>query len=206
MLERIFLFPIPNTVLMKGTSLPFHIFEPKYLQMTEAALNEKTPVAVSYSRSNGEYLDQICVGGPLNLVQDNPNGTKLVIINGQSKYRLVELIQEKPFRIFNAQKIEEIPTISTTSREDLEAIKLYFKQWTIRNVPTESESEKIFAMMDNDEQLISYSTLFLLKDVHEKQEILEAKSFEAKIELIKKCLLPNEIKLGEFLPPLKLRD
>lgn len=187
---------------MKGTSLPFHIFEPKYLQMVEMANREDLKIAVSHSRSNGEYIGQVCVAGPMTIVQENPNGTKLIVISGESKYKLMNMTQEKPFRCFEAKKLDERPLISQSNREDLAVIRDYFRAWADRNVHNEQESNKIYQVMDNDEQLIGYSTLFLLKDVHEKQKILEALSFDEKIQMIKKFLLPKEIKLGEFLPSI----
>jgi Lon protease-like protein len=203
-MEVICLFPIPNSLLMKGTTLPFHIFEPRYLEMVERAVRDELPVAVCPSHSNGDYIGQICVGGALNIVQENANGTKMIVISGEAKYKIHRMIQEKPFRIFEAEELKENKAIDDHAKADLTEIKNYFLQWSKRNIHNPAEAERIQTMVHNSEQLISYSALFLLKDVHEKQKILEASNFNQKIELIKTYLLPKEIKISQFLPPIKL--
>ena len=39
-LEHIALFPLPNAVFFPNTMLPLHIFEPRYREMTQEAIED----------------------------------------------------------------------------------------------------------------------------------------------------------------------
>ena len=40
-------FPLPRAVFFPHTSLPLHVFEPRYLEMIETCIKESSPVAVA---------------------------------------------------------------------------------------------------------------------------------------------------------------
>lgn len=63
--ETVPVFPLPNTVLFPRTVLPLHIFEPRYREMTERALEGDGYIAMALRRVGGEeagYHDVGCLG------------------------------------------------------------------------------------------------------------------------------------------------
>jgi hypothetical protein len=50
-MARLATFPLGNTVLLPYAVLPLHIFEPRYRQMVEHALEQQRPIAISRLRS-----------------------------------------------------------------------------------------------------------------------------------------------------------
>ena len=49
------LFPLPNLVFFPRTTLPLHIFEPRYRQMTEEALDNSSPIGMILLKSRHTY-------------------------------------------------------------------------------------------------------------------------------------------------------
>src|SRR5262245_26956506 len=54
--ERFPIFPLPNVVLFPGTYLPLHIFEPRYRQMTEAALAADAVIGMVLLRPDADAM------------------------------------------------------------------------------------------------------------------------------------------------------
>ncbi|HEY8944483.1 MAG TPA: LON peptidase substrate-binding domain-containing protein, partial [Polyangiaceae bacterium] len=57
-LDRLAVFPLPNTVLLPGALLPLHIFEPRYREMTRDVLAARRRLAITRLRPGFEELYQ----------------------------------------------------------------------------------------------------------------------------------------------------
>jgi len=55
-LERLPIFPLPNTVLFPNTLLPLHIFEPRYRMMARDLIESEGPVMVVQLLRRGRSL------------------------------------------------------------------------------------------------------------------------------------------------------
>lgn len=183
--------------------MPFNIFEPRYLEMINYSILHDVPIAVLKSQESGIYTNLVCVAGTVNVIQENPDRTKVVTISGAVKIKLLEEIQKLPFKIYQAQVLTEDKSLSVNALADLDAIRDAFYLWIKGNVSIAYEREKLFGIISDNEKLLSYATHFLV-DEKIRQRILELDSFQKKIQLIKATLLPREISLSSLLPPMKL--
>lgn len=95
------LFPL-NTVLFPGMPLPLHIFEPRYKTMINECAREQKPFGVALIRSGAE------VGAPaephdigttarITSVQRIAEGRMNIETIGQDRFRVIELIHDKPY-------------------------------------------------------------------------------------------------------------
>ena len=57
-LERLPLFPLPKTVFFPNTVLPLHVFEPRYLALTQDCIRRRWPLAVVLI-AKGHEADQL---------------------------------------------------------------------------------------------------------------------------------------------------
>jgi Lon protease-like protein len=100
------LFPLPNVVLFPHVVQPFHIFEPRYRQLTKDAVESDRLVAVVLLKPGFEeeyegrppIHDVACLG---RIVADQPlpDGKYNLLVRGLCRLRLdQEAIDDKPYR------------------------------------------------------------------------------------------------------------
>lgn len=93
------LFPLPQIVILPGTVMPLHFFEPRYLQMVEDLLKEPRPQSFVMARLLAKddmdyYLNPafVRVGCEVGILQhrQNDNGTHDVMVVGTRRVLLDE--------------------------------------------------------------------------------------------------------------------
>src|SRR6516162_4004208 len=92
--ERIPLFPL-NVVLLPGTSLPLHIFEPRYKEMVKDCLGGKSEFGMLLALPKG-VAKVGCTAEILEVVKRYPDGRMDILTVGRAPFRVVELFSENP--------------------------------------------------------------------------------------------------------------
>ena len=93
---RISLFPLPDVVLLPGTLLPLHIFEPRYRAMVADALEGDRRIGMAMLKPGWELSDDpppiLPVGGAGRIVESEqfPDGRYNIVLEGEFRYRIVE--------------------------------------------------------------------------------------------------------------------
>lgn len=116
-LESLIIFPLPSVVLFPGTTLPLHIFEPRYRQMTRDALEQERPIAMATlepdagSDAYGRSLVRPYVGvGTINDFEELSDGRYLIVLDGVLRARIVdEYAPEQPYRLVRAVEVPDEP-------------------------------------------------------------------------------------------------
>lgn len=114
-LEHIALFPLPNAVFFPNTMLPLHIFEPRYREMTQEAIEDEIPIAImrlTEPRSvNALGLPAFHEVGGAGFVlhhQRLPDGRYNILLEGVSRVRVLEEIDsDRPYRVGRAELVPE---------------------------------------------------------------------------------------------------
>jgi Lon protease-like protein len=88
--ERIPLFPL-NVVLLPGAGLPLHIFEPRYRQMVNQCIQEKTEFGLLLSLPKG-IVRVGCTAEVLEVVRHYEDGRLDILTIGRAPFRIVELL------------------------------------------------------------------------------------------------------------------
>lgn len=124
-------FPLPGVVLLPGAPAPFHVFEPRYLQLFKEALEGDRVVAVPTIRDPSQTMEErpelLPVAGICVVVGEHPNedGTLDVLLHCAGRITLVEeLHRGKPFREFRAEFLEDVypPGHAEALQADVEAL------------------------------------------------------------------------------------
>lgn len=113
------LFPL-NTVLFPGAALPLHIFEERYRLMVGRCIEEKSLFGVVLIKEGQE------VGGPaipfsvgttarIEEVERLEVGSMNIVVRGERRFRVLELVQLKPYV---AGRVEEIKEAEGKCNED----------------------------------------------------------------------------------------
>ncbi len=89
------LFPL-EVVLLPGTPLPLHIFEPRYKEMIGECLANDAPFGVV--RALEEGIAEIgCTAEIITVTKEYPDGQLDLIAEGRKRFEVIELNEERAF-------------------------------------------------------------------------------------------------------------
>lgn len=104
------LFPLPEVVLFPSRPLPLHIFEYRYRIMMNTILEHDRRFGVlSIDPATGKIAEYGCCAEILHF-QRLPDDRLKMLTFGQQRFRVLEYIREKPYRIGLVETIEDLPT------------------------------------------------------------------------------------------------
>ena len=180
------IFPLPKAVLLPGTRLPLHIFEPRYLAMVEDCL--KTPhrlLGMLQPTGDDGRLHSIGCAGKLTQFSETEDGRYMITLTGISRYRIDNEIEGfAPYRRFNVQwdsfeKDREVPEQDSSFDRDV-FFNLLKKFLEGEGLSTDWET---LQQADN-ELLINSLSMMLDFDLEDKQALLEAPSLQTRRETL----------------------
>jgi Lon protease-like protein len=118
------LFPL-EVVLLPGTPLPLHIFEPRYQEMIAECIAEESPFGVV--RALEEGLAEIgCTAEIITVTKQYPDGRIDLIAEGRKRFEVIELNKERSFLRAEVLLVPDEPD-KAPSEEKLRAIQLHLE-------------------------------------------------------------------------------
>lgn len=201
--NKVFLFPLTNSVLFKKVTLPYHIFEPRYRQMIKDSLAMQIPIAIIPFHASNQYRGEICVAGLPHILSTYPDGRMDIYITGSVKCRLTDFESEDPYKVYYYKIMEEDMEIDDTFDIELESLKTLLERWAIHFLPDPVQRDSFSATLDDPELLVNYCSVFLVDDWNVKKLVMEADTLKEKIRILLQVIGPKEISLGPFMPILK---
>jgi Lon protease-like protein len=110
------LFPLPNVVLLPETTLPLHVFEPRYRRMLADALDSDRLIGMQLLKpeeSGDERRPALhSIGCAGEVVHHEPleDGRSNIVLRGSFRYRIdVETATDAPYRLAEVTPIEIAP-------------------------------------------------------------------------------------------------
>ncbi len=104
------LFPLPEVVLFPGRPLPLHIFEFRYRMMMNTILEDDRRFGVlMIDPATGEIANVGCCAEVLRF-QRLPDDRIKMLALGQQRFRVLEYVREKPYRVGLVEWMEDEPT------------------------------------------------------------------------------------------------
>lgn len=89
------LFPL-EVVLLPGTPLPLHIFEPRYKEMIGECLANHTPFGVVRALEQG-IADIGCTAEIVTVTREYPDGRLDLIAEGRKRFEVLEINRDRSF-------------------------------------------------------------------------------------------------------------
>ncbi len=103
------LFPLPELVLFPNRPLPLHIFEYRYRIMMNTILEHDRRFGVlSIDPATGKIAEYGCCAEILHF-QRLPDDRMKMLSYGQQRFRVLEYVREKPYRVGLVEWIEDKP-------------------------------------------------------------------------------------------------
>ena len=130
-LSAIALFPLPRVVLLPGTIMELHVFEPRYRAMIADCMLEQRMCLVvvqlrpGYEASYHERpaIQRVGGAGRITACKHNPDGTYDIALQGQSRVALNELdAGGKPYRRARAQVLPDVTQGAPPDPSELAAL------------------------------------------------------------------------------------
>ena len=182
------LFPLPTTVFYPNTSLPLHIFEPRYRNMVEDALNGKGEIGMvllkpgweSDYQGTPEIMTIGCVG-KIPRHSELPEGKYNILLSGLYRFRILNEIKGKAYRQAEVALLKEINNKDLTSEASpikeqlIRTMQLYLK-----NLPDGAKIEEALHMENcqNLAEFVDKITHHFDLPVNKMQEFLEQQDVE----------------------------
>ena len=192
---RLSIFPLPGALLLPGTYLPLHIFEPRYRAMVGDSLARDRRIAMIQPRP-GDAADAAApalfdIGclGRITEVEALEDGRFNLVLEGVSRFRILrELATTTPFRQVEADldifddasaRTEALPSII---RAEIEREARRFAERHGYRIDWESVGRL------DDEALVNGLAQAIPFDVATKQALLEAPAFGDRADLLAEFL------------------
>ena len=112
---RIPVFPLPGVVLLPGTTLPLHIFEPRYRAMVADALEGDRTIGMAMMKPRWELSKGpppiFPVGGAGKIVDAErlSDGRYDIVLEGEFRYRVIEESPPAPYRVARVEMLSSTP-------------------------------------------------------------------------------------------------
>jgi Lon protease-like protein len=168
------LFPL-DLVLLPGTPLPLHIFEPRYQEMISECLDRNQHFGVvrgkdGKDKNEDQELAEIgCTAEILTITKKYPDGRMDIVTEGRARFEVIQLNQERSFLRAEVLYLHDEPEIA--SKEEItQAMKLHSEIMTLAGAEPEKPSEV------DEGQLSFHLAGSLPLDLDFKQNLLGMKS------------------------------
>ena len=201
--NKVFLFPLNNSLLFRKVTLPYHIFESRYRRMVKDAMDKQIPIAVVPMNSDSDYEGEVCIAGIPHILTTYPDGRMDIYITGSVKCRLTEFQTENPYMVYESRPIEENLFVDQTVEYEIESLRGLLERWASHFLQDPMQRLNFSHTLEDPEVLVNYCAVFLLDEIDLKKDVMEADSMRKKIQILLKAVGPKEIPLGPFLPTLR---
>jgi Lon protease-like protein len=115
------LFPL-DLVLFPGTSLPLHIFEPRYREMISECVDQKKAFGVVRAKEDG-VAEIGCTAEIITLAKKYPDGRMDILTEGHERFEIMQVNQERSFLQAEVLYLQDDP--DEASLDDIaQAVKL----------------------------------------------------------------------------------
>jgi hypothetical protein len=199
------IFPLPNVVLFPNVFLPLHIFEPRYRQMVQDALDGDRMIGMVLLRSGweGDYEGRppvypIGCAGLITHAERLPDGRYNIVLRGLGKFRVVEEESGRSYRVARVQSLVE--ELTDEDRKEMRTQRRRLETLLVPRAEGRGSDATMPPSM-SDEDLVNALAQYLELEPVEKQALLEREGLLARsrslVELLEMKVLVARHKWGQ---------
>lgn len=180
------IFPL-DLVLLPGTPLPLHIFEPRYKEMIGECLENDAPFGIVRVMTEG-IAEIGCTAEIITVTNQYPDGRLDIIVEGRKRFEVLEVNEE---RSFLRAEILLVPDDAARAAEEdrVRAIQLHLEVLSLAGAVQDLSAA-------DQNQLSFYLAGSLPLDLDFKQKLLAIRSESERIRIVSEYL-------ENILPKLK---
>ena len=182
--------PLPSAVLFPHALLPLYIFEPRYREMLEHALNQHRMFCVTLVKPScldwhaPEDFFHLATVGLIRACVGRGNGTSNLILQGLQRVRFTKFEQEMPFPVAKIDVVEsrDATTVETEALAE-KVLELYRKlKRDGRKLP--AKVDRYLSQLHDVEMLADLVASTFVSDPLRRQRVLEESSINQRLRLV----------------------
>jgi len=183
--------PLPGAVLFPHALLPLYIFEPRYRDMLDHALQHQRMFCVTLIKPScpewqeSEDFFHLATIGLIRVCVGRGDGTSNLVLQGLHRVRLSSFQQETPFPIAKIDIVESRNDTATVETEALgeKVLELYRKlKRAERRLPP--KVDRYLAQLGDLEMLADLVASTFVDDPLRRQRMLEESSLNQRLRLL----------------------
>jgi Lon protease-like protein len=172
------LFPL-GVVLLPGTPLPLHIFEPRYKEMIAECLSKKVPFGVVLALESG-IAEVGCTAEIVTVAKQYPDGRIDLVAEGRNRFEVLAVNEERSFLRAEILLVPDEPATAAEA-ERLRAIQLHLEILSLAGAVQDLSAA-------DQNQLSFYLAGSLPLDLDFKQKLLGMRSEAERLQMVAQYL------------------
>jgi Lon protease-like protein len=192
-------FPLINTVLFPGVTLPLHIFEERYRQMLKDVQARGWPLAISLATPQEDKnfsLSTICGAGDVQIFREYGEKGCDILVHGQQRVKLCSIIQSEPYFVMEAEAIE---SDEKPKRKKYEEFLALVKTWAFINPKFPEHLIQMFDEFASFGDLADFFVFHFIKEPEMKQVFLNCTDPMERAEMLSGYLEQDLARLSKKL-------
>jgi Lon protease-like protein len=188
--DHVPVMPLPGALLFPHALLPLYVFEPRYREMLEHALNHHRIFSVALLKpecsdweSPADFFHVAGVG-LIRACVERGDGTSNLILQGLERVRFTSFAQKSPFPIATIEPLEsDSETSVETEALATKVIELYSKiKGDGRQLP--EKVDRYLSDLGDPEMLADLVASTFINDALRRQRVLEELSVNQRLRLV----------------------
>jgi Lon protease-like protein len=185
--QEVGIMTLPNAILFPQALLPLYIFEPRYRAMLKESLESQRMFAVALPNDATDKTlvpHRVAGVGLIRACVDKPDGSSNLILQGVSRVRFTDFVQEKPYYV------GRIEVLSTEESDALEVEALSVKVLEMIGAMHDAGEIQADGIMKFLNEIRDYDALAdivtysFIENVESKQKILETLNLKTRLQKV----------------------
>ena len=168
------LFPL-ELVLLPGTPLPLHIFEPRYKEMIRECISTEAPFGVVRAFEEG-IAEVGCTAEIITVTKEYPDGRLDLICEGRKRFEVIEVNRDRSFLQAEVLIVPDGPE-AAVQEERVKAVQLHLEILSMAGAVQDLSAA-------DQNQLSFYLAGSLPLDLDFKQKLLAMRSEAQRIQAV----------------------
>lgn len=168
------LFPL-ELVLLPGTPLPLHIFEPRYKEMIRECISAEAPFGVVRAFEEG-IAEVGCTAEIITVTKEYPDGRLDLICEGRKRFEVIEVNRDRSFLQAEVLIVPDDPE-NAAQEERVKAVQLHLEILSLAGAVQDLSAA-------DQNQLSFYLAGSLPLDLDFKQKLLAMRSEAQRIQAV----------------------
>jgi Lon protease-like protein len=188
--DHVPVMPLPGALLFPHALLPLYVFEPRYRQMLDHALNHHRIFSVALVKPDRPAWESpadffhVAGVGLIRACVERDDGTSNLILQGLERVRFTSFAQDEPFPIATIEPIEsESETSVETEALAAKVVELYsHMKGDGRALP--EKVDRYLSDLSDPEMLADLVASTFIDDALRRQRVLEERSVNQRLRLV----------------------
>ena len=161
--------------------------------MTDYALNRQVPLVLSDLDPTEEGVwgptrPLVAGMGSVHLFEQRADGTRVVLVRGTSRVRLVSILQQDPFLLCQVEPLQDERSLDEGNQFFLQRLRQGLKQWAEETLPDADSRLAFQAGLDDPFRLVELYSHYRIQDTDIRQQILESGDLNTRVALLRRVL------------------